>query len=82
MTWQLVTGIICIDDQGSTINSFGNASNKTSNCDHHRMVTFYPNPMDNMLSLWLNEEITGLWLIKGKVSTEYKDFDFQKHFLY
>ncbi|WP_430811897.1 MULTISPECIES: hypothetical protein [unclassified Carboxylicivirga] len=86
----LVTGMHVVDAYGHVMQIYGNPndSNRESTVDNEGVIggsnysyAFYPNPVSDILTIQTPvEKIESLWVVKGKVSSNYRNIDFTDYF--
>ncbi len=85
----LVTGITIIDDSGNQVETYGNPNNSNQEYidDNDGYIgggsynySIYPNPVSDILHISTVEKIESVWIVKGKVTSNYQDFEFADYF--
>ena len=83
----LITGINCKEFPNSPGIAYGNPNDSSSErlntegtIGASHSYAFYPNPVNDMLTVNSDENIKYIWTVPGKKNTQYRKFDFETYY--
>lgn len=84
----LITGVKCLNQSGSSMTVFGNPNEKTRVAlpenttpgtigNSHENIIFYPNPFKDICFINSSQTIEEIWLVKGEAHNSFQTVNFE-----